>query len=79
MLTARLCVLKIPSGSKVVIDASRTVNIDYDVREIIAEFATNAHYRDIDLEIINPKKKKVRNQIKQFLSAVEKHYLDDED
>lgn len=58
----------IPDGVKVVIDASKSVNIDYDVIEIIEEFETNAKYRDIELEIIERNRKGVSNQ----MAAVEK-------
>lgn len=43
---------QIPDGTRVVIDASKSINIDYDVVEIIEEFKTNAKIRDIDLELI---------------------------
>ncbi len=42
----------LPEGSKVVIDASKTINIDPDVIEIIEDFKINAEYKDISLEII---------------------------
>jgi MFS superfamily sulfate permease-like transporter len=54
---------QIPDGSKVIIDASKSINIDYDVIEIIEEFETNAQYRNIELEIIERKQKGVSNQI----------------
>ena len=41
---------QIPDGSKVIIDESNTINIDYDVLEIIEEFTINAEYREIDVE-----------------------------
>ncbi len=42
----------LPNSSHVVIDASRTINIDQDVVEIIEDFAIHAKYSDIKLEII---------------------------
>ena len=42
---------EIPSHSKVIIDASRTVSIDQDVLEIIEDFEQRAKYDDIDLTI----------------------------
>ncbi len=60
---------EIPDGTKVVIDASKSINIDYDVIEIIEEFETNAEYRDIDLTIIERKKKGVDNQVKEVQNA----------
>lgn len=55
---------QIPNGTKVVIDASKSINIDQDVIEIIREFETGATYRDIDLEVIKRKKRGVTNQRK---------------
>jgi len=57
---------QIPDGSKVIIDASKSINIDHDVIEIIDEFETNAQYRDIDLEIIERKIKSLTNQAKEI-------------
>lgn len=53
---------QIPDGSKVVIDASKTINIDFDVIEIIDEFEVNAKYRNIDLTIIERERKGVSHQ-----------------
>ena len=47
----------IPDGSKVVIDASKSVHIDPDVLEIIAEFAVHAKTADIQLKVIDPTNK----------------------
>ncbi len=61
---------QIPDGAKVIIDASKSINIDYDVVEIIEEFETNAKYRDIDLKIIERKRKGVTNQVKVMEKAM---------
>lgn len=66
---------QIPDGSKVVIDASKSINIDHDVIEIIQEFETNAKYRDIELEIIDRKKKGVSNQVKEVEYALGNNLL----
>jgi MFS superfamily sulfate permease-like transporter len=66
---------QIPDGSKVVIDASKSINIDHDVIEIIQEFETNAKYRDIELEIIDRKKKGVSNQVKEVEYALGNNML----
>ena len=66
---------QIPDNSKVVIDASKTVNIDHDVIEIIKEFETNAKYRDITLEIINLEGRDVRNQVKEIEHAIANNML----
>jgi len=61
---------QIPDGSKVIIDASKSINIDQDVIEIIREFETNAEYRDIDLTILKRKRKGVSNQRKVVESVL---------
>ena len=42
---------EIPPGSKVVIDATRSVNIDYDVYDVIKSFEQRAKVIDIDLTV----------------------------
>lgn len=69
---------KIPDGTKLIIDASKTVNIDHDVLEIIHEFETNAEYREIELEIIKPKVSGVKNQRRQVEYALVNNMLDTE-
>ncbi|MCP5144721.1 MAG: SulP family inorganic anion transporter [Gammaproteobacteria bacterium] len=44
---------RLPANSHVIIDASRSVNIDSDVIEIIEDFRANAQYRGIRLELID--------------------------
>ncbi len=61
---------QIPDGAKVIIDASKTINIDYDVVEIIDEFETNAKFRDIDLTIIEREVKGVKNQAREIEIAM---------
>ncbi|MFT5800705.1 MAG: MFS superfamily sulfate permease-like transporter, partial [Nonlabens sp.] len=61
---------QIPDGSKVIIDASKSINIDFDVVEIIEEFEINAKYRDIDLQIIERRRKGVANQGKAMEKAM---------
>jgi MFS superfamily sulfate permease-like transporter len=41
----------LPEDSKVIIDATKTVHIDYDVKEIINDFKENAKFKNIELEI----------------------------
>lgn len=58
---------QIPNGVKVVIDASKTVEIDKDVREIIQDFQEGAQYKDITVEVIERQRKGVReNPVKIF-------------
>lgn len=43
---------EIPANTKVVLDASRSVNIDHDVKEIINEFQDKAKLKSIELNIV---------------------------
>jgi len=61
---------QIPDGSKVIIDASKSINIDFDVIEIIDEFEVNAKVRDIDLTIIERERKGITNQVKEVEHAL---------
>jgi MFS superfamily sulfate permease-like transporter len=45
----------IPNGSKVIIDGTNSVYIDYDVSEYIGEFKISAPLRDIEVELIGIK------------------------
>ncbi|MGB0931275.1 MAG: SulP family inorganic anion transporter, partial [Chitinophagales bacterium] len=66
---------QIPDGSKVIIDASKSINIDYDVIEIIEEFEVNAKHRDIDLTIIERERKGVKHQGKAVEHALINNFL----
>lgn len=48
---------QIPSGVKVIVDASRSVNIDQDVLEIIEDFKQQAANKNIEFEMIERKRK----------------------
>ncbi len=61
---------QIPDGAKVIIDGSKSINIDFDVIEIIDEFEVNAKHRDIDLTIIERKRKGVSNQVLEVQHAI---------
>lgn len=63
---------QIPDDSNVIIDASRSINIDQDVIEIIEDFEANAHYRDITVNVISRRNPALPNQVKQFEVAVVK-------
>ncbi len=56
-----LTLKKLPKDSHVIIDASKTVNIDYDVIDIINDYKANAAYKNINLEIVGMQERK-RNQ-----------------
>ena len=61
---------QIPNGAKVIIDASKSINIDQDVVEIIEEFQTNAEYRGIELELIEFNSVAISNQVKEVENAL---------
>lgn len=44
---------ELPEGSRVVIDGTRSIDLDSDVREIIDTFSKNAHLRNIRLQVLN--------------------------
>ena len=43
---------KLPDGSTVTIDASRSVSIDHDVREVISDFKKTAKTKNIHVNIV---------------------------
>lgn len=63
---------QIPNGSRVIIDASNSINIDQDVIEIIEEFQTGAEFRNITLELIDFKTVNLKNQAKAAEHALSK-------
>ena len=52
----------VPDGARVVIDASRSKVIDFDVIEIIRDFETNAQSRNINVEIKGITENKIQTQ-----------------
>jgi MFS superfamily sulfate permease-like transporter len=61
---------QIPDNSTVIIDASRSINIDQDVIEIIEDFKANAKYRSIEVQSISRQNPALPDQVKQFQVAV---------
>ncbi len=61
---------QIPDNSTVIIDASRSINIDQDVIEIIEDFKASAQYRSIEVQSISRKNPSLPDQVKQFQVAV---------
>ena len=53
---------ELPDGSKVVLDASKTIHMHHDVLEIIEEFLDGAQYRDIEVEVIGLEFPNIGNQ-----------------
>ncbi len=66
---------QIPDGAKVVIDATKTVNIDHDIVEIIEEFKANAEFRNIDLEILERENKRWTNPMREIEHAITNNLL----
>jgi MFS superfamily sulfate permease-like transporter len=62
---------EIPENSKVIIDASRTESIDYDVLEIFEDFKQNAIYNNIDLGFIGFEKQAEKNPSKLFKQMIQ--------
>ncbi len=60
----------LPENSKVILDASKSVNIDQDVIEIIEDFKANARFKNIDLEIIERKKNVPKYPAKEFVKMI---------
>jgi MFS superfamily sulfate permease-like transporter len=63
---------KVPNGSKVVIDGSKSISIHPDVREIIADFETHASYADITVEVLGFKEGRQPDPLAEFNKAVKK-------
>ena len=59
-----------PTGSKVIIDASKTVNIDPDVIEIIEDFRQSTQYKNIELEFEGLTVKRTPTLAKEFTQFV---------
>ncbi len=58
---------QMPDNTKVIIDASRCVEIEHDVNEIIEDFIEGAKYRNIEVEVINRKYRGIQeNPVKIF-------------
>ncbi len=51
---------QMPNDSKVIIDASRCVEIEHDVNEIIEDFIEGAKFRNIEVEVINRKQRGIQ-------------------
>lgn len=61
----------LPENSKVIIDATNTINIDLDVIEIIEDFRENAQYRNIELEVLGLyDEKKSKESVRDFTKLV---------
>jgi len=63
---------KVPDGSKVVIDGSKSISIHPDVREIIKDFETHAKFANIDLEVKGMKEGEQPDPFGDFKDTVRK-------
>ena len=62
---------ELPENSKVIIDATRTQTIDYDVLEIFEDFKQNAAFKNIDLKFLNFNQKASENPAELLKNAVQ--------
>jgi MFS superfamily sulfate permease-like transporter len=53
---------EIADGSRVVLDASKTISMDHDVREIIKEFIEGSSHRNIEVEVVDLNFPRIQNQ-----------------
>ena len=60
----------IPSDSHVIIDATRTKDIHWDVLEVIDDFKLNAKSKNIELELIGFKNDNSDNVVEELESHV---------
>jgi len=60
----------IKPGTKLIIDATKSISIDYDIIEVIEAFKEKAKYIDIELEIIGISHRMPVNQFKDFKSVI---------
>lgn len=61
---------ELSDGSKVVLDASKTISMDHDVIEIINEFLEGAAYRNIEVEVIDLNFPRIKNQYKEIAKVL---------
>lgn len=58
----------IPANSTIIIDASKTISMDYDIVELIRDFSETAKFKGIIVELIDLKEKRPLNQFKRMKS-----------
>jgi hypothetical protein len=61
---------KVPDGSAVTIDGSKSISIHPDVREIIRDFETHASFSNIQLTVKGLKEGTQPEPVKQFKQTV---------
>ena len=61
---------RVEDGCKVVVDASRSETIDYDIIEVVNDFREQAMYRDIEVEVIGLDYRMSKDYYKVFKKAL---------
>ncbi|MCK5906065.1 MAG: SulP family inorganic anion transporter, partial [Flavobacteriales bacterium] len=60
----------IQPGTKLIIDATKSISIDYDIIEVIESFKEKAKHTDIELEVIGISHRMPQNQFKDFKNVI---------
>ncbi len=60
----------IEPGTKLIIDATKSISIDYDIIEVIESFKEKAKHTDIELEVIGISHRMPVNQFKNFKNVI---------
>lgn len=60
----------LPGGCKVVIDATKSETVDYDIIEVVKDFKEQAKYRDIEVEVVGFSYRMSKDYYKEFVKAV---------
>ena len=58
------------NGCKVIIDATKSETVDYDIIEVVKDFQEQAKYRDIEVEVVGFSYRMSKNYYKEFVNAV---------
>ncbi len=61
---------KLESGCKVVIDASKSETVDFDIIEVVKDFKEMAKHKNIDVEVIGFSYRMSKDYFKEFIKAV---------
>jgi MFS superfamily sulfate permease-like transporter len=61
---------KVENGCKVVVDASQSETVDYDIIEVVKDFKEQANYREIEVEVIGLGYRSSKDYFKAFVKAI---------
>lgn len=64
---------KVKDNCKVVIDASKSETVDYDIIEVVKDFEEQARYRKIDVELIGFSYRMSKNYLQEFQKAIKEN------